>query len=67
MKAPAPSSRELLQRMLDKVGEMRRALTDTAAATQAERDADMARAMTALDDLEARLGHMLEDKGSLIS
>ncbi len=64
MKAPAPSSRELLQRMLDRVQQMRRALDETATATRANGDVDVARTLAALDDLEAKVRRMLDDKGS---
>lgn len=63
MNRPAPVSRELLERMLAKVEEMRHALSDSsgvAAATGAEDGIDVARAIAALDDLERRVRHMLE-------
>lgn len=62
MTRPAPVSRDLLERMLEKVAEMRNALTaSSAAAGVAEGDGiDVARAMAALDDLEHRVRRMLE-------
>lgn len=63
MNRPAPVSRELLERMLAKVGEMRHSLSDSsgvAEATGAGDGIDVARAMAALDDLERRVRRMLE-------
>lgn len=59
MKPPVSSSRDVLERMLAKVEEMRRALAETAAAVD-EGDVDVARATAALDDLERRVRRMLE-------
>lgn len=67
MNQPAPSSRELLERMLVKVEEMRRALTDAATVERAAGDGDdvdLTRAMGALDDLERRVRQMLEPEES---
>lgn len=67
MNRPAPVSRELLERMLAKVEEMRRALTGTTAGitsvTGGGDDIDVTRAMTSLDDLERRVRRMLETEG----
>jgi len=63
MNRPAPVSRELLERMLAKVEEMRHALTASsgvAGATAGGDGIDVARAMVALDDLELRVRRMLE-------
>lgn len=68
MNAPAPSSRELLERMLEKVGEMRRALMDASAASgdaAGDTEADLARAMATLDDLERRVRRMLLTEESI--
>lgn len=65
MTRPAVVSRDILQRMLDKVQEMRRALTDSsgAAASMGENDrVDIERAIAALDDLERRVRRMLESE-----
>ncbi|HET6948396.1 MAG TPA: hypothetical protein VFJ45_11355 [bacterium] len=59
MKPPVSSSRDVLERMLAKVEEMRRALAETAGAVD-EGDVDVARATAALDDLERRVRRMLE-------
>lgn len=59
MKPPVSSSRDVLERMLARVEEMRRALAETAAAVD-EGDVDVARATAALDDLERRVRRMLE-------
>ena len=59
MKPPVSSSRDVLERMLARVEEMRRALVETAGAVD-ESDVDVARAMAALDDLERRVRRMLE-------
>jgi len=67
MNRPAPVSRELLERMLSKVEEMRHALTGTTAGitsvTGGGDDIDVTRAMTSLDDLERRVRRMLETEG----
>jgi|GEM_PF-5813912 len=54
------SSRALLLRMLAKVREMRAALHDAAEATPHTAELDIARAMSAIDDLERRVQQMLE-------
>ena len=59
MKPPVSSSRDVLERMLARVEEMRRALAETAGAVD-EGDVDVARATAALDDLERRVRRMLE-------
>jgi len=59
MKPPVSSSRDVLERMLARVEEMRRALVETAGAVD-ESDVDVARATAALDDLERRVRRMLE-------
>ena len=59
MKPPVSSSRDVLERMLARVEEMRRALAETAGAVD-EGDVDVARALAALDDLERRVRQMLE-------
>lgn len=59
MNAPVSSSRDILERMLARVEEMRRALVDASAAVD-EGDVDVARATAALDDLERRVRRMLE-------
>lgn len=67
MNAPGPSSRELLERMLVRVDEMRRALTDASAAAGTAGggdEADLARAVAALDDLERRVRRMLMTEAS---
>lgn len=63
MSAPTPTSRDLLARMLAKVGEMRRALdaADTAVPERPGVDVDTARAREALDDLERRVRAMLDE------
>lgn len=67
MNAPGPSSRELLKRMLVRVDEMRRALTDASAAAGDRGggdEVDLARAVAALDDLERRVRRMLVTEAS---
>ena len=59
MKPPVSSSRDVLERMLARVEEMRRALAETAGAVD-EGDVDVARATAALDDLERRVRLMLQ-------
>ena len=59
MKPPVSSSRDVLERMLARVEEMRRALAEAAGAVD-ESDVDVARATAALDDLERRVRRMLE-------
>jgi hypothetical protein len=59
MNPSIPSTRTVLERMLANVAEMRRALQEASAAAEPG-DADIARALVALDDLEARLRRMLE-------
>ena len=65
MKPPVSSSRDVLERMLARVEEMRRALAETAGAVD-EGDVDVARATAALDDLERRVRRMLEHLGTLL-
>ncbi len=64
MKQPAPSSRDLLARMLAKVDEMQRALLDAeqGVAAQGGERLDVTRATSALHDLERRVRGMLEDE-----
>ncbi|HXF82157.1 MAG TPA: hypothetical protein VNN19_05340 [bacterium] len=63
MNPSVPSTRTVLERMLANVAEMRRALQEASAAAEPG-DADVARALVALDDLEARLRRMLERERS---
>jgi hypothetical protein len=58
MSAAAPTTRELLARMLAKVEEMRRALD---AADSVGADVDSARARETLDDLERRVRAMMQE------
>ncbi len=58
MPAPTPTSRDLLERMLTKVDEMRRALE---AADAVGADVDGARAREALDDLERRVRALMAE------
>lgn len=58
MNPSVSSTRDVLERMLAKVEEMRRALREAAAAADPG-DVDVVRALTALDDLEARVRRML--------
>ena len=58
MSNATPTTRELLERMLAKVEEMRRAL---AAVDSAGADVDGARAREALDDLERRVRAMMQE------
>lgn len=61
MNPSVSSTRDVLERMLAKVEAMRRALTEAATAADPG-DADVARALAALDDLEARVRRMLEQE-----
>jgi hypothetical protein len=58
MNPPVSSTRDVLERMLAKVEEMRRVLADAATAADPG-DADVTRALDLLDDLEARVRRML--------